>query len=201
MSQKSSNKYLITQSLISSWLWTYKIEDKYPEFLKTLERQKAPPTKAMLEGQRFENCVNAVLDGEDIYQDHEWYKPITSLYDTLKGSQQQVSLSRDITINGINFVIYGILDYLKAGIIYDTKYSKTYHVGKYLDSPQHPFYFYIVPEAYEFKYLICDGQYIYTEKYYPDQCESIETTIKQFMAFLDKQNLVDLYCDKWKSKY
>ena len=201
MSSRPSNRFLITQSLLSSWLYTYKKEDGYEEFLKTLRREPIRQNKAMLEGIRFENVLCAVLNGAEIAPTHEWYKPIMELYPTLYGAQQQVSLSRDVTINGVRFVLYGKLDFLKAGIIFDTKYSKTYRVGKYLDSPQHPMYFALVPEAREFQYKICDGRYIYTETYRPDELEPIERTISQFMAFLDRQNLVSTFCEHWRSKY
>ena len=177
------------------------LENGYEDFLKTLRREPIQQNKAMLEGIRFENVLNATLKGADIGIDHEWYKPIMELYPTLAGAQQQVRLSRDLTVNGITFVCYGVLDFLKAGTVFDTKYSKTYSVGKYLDSPQAPMYLALIPEAREFQYKICDGKYIYTETYRPDEVEPIERTIKHFMDFLDKQNLVKTYYEFWKSKY
>lgn len=195
------NKFLITQSLISSWEYSFAKEGGYEDFLKTLRRERTPPTNAMLNGQWFENVVNSVCNGIKIPESHEWYKPVTELTETLTGAQQQVKLSRNLTINGITFVCYGILDFLKAGIIYDTKYSKTYHVGKYLNSPQHPMYFYLVPEARQFSYLICDGKYVYTETYYPGETEPIERIIERFTDYLDKKNLVSTFCENWRSKY
>ncbi len=79
---------------------------------------------------------------------------------------------------------YGVLDYLKCGVIYDTKYSKTYKVNKYLDSPQHPMYFVLAPEAYEFQYKICDGEWIYTEIYRPGEVEPIERPYRISGRFL-----------------
>lgn len=201
MSPKQSKKFLITQSLLSSWLYTYKSEDGYEDFLKTLHRERTPPTKAMLDGNRFEHCLNSVLSGAEIEPTHEWYKPITELYPTLQSAQQQVALSKQVTVEGTEFVLYGVLDFLKAGVIYDTKFSKSYHVGKYLNSPQHPMYFALVPEAYEFTYLICDGKYIYTETYRPDVVEPIERTIKYFLEFLENLNLMGIYKENWRSKY
>ncbi len=201
MSPKPSKRFLITQTLLSSWQWVYKLDDGYQDFLDTLNKKPIHQTKAMLEGIRFENVLNAVLSGASIDPTHEWYAPVMKLKPVLEGAQQQVKVSRDIQVNGIDFVVYGVLDFLKAGIIYDSKFSKTYHVGKYRDSPQHPSYFFIVPEAYEFQYKICDGTYIYTETYRPDEVEPIERTIGHFMDFLDRQNLVDTYTTNWISKY
>jgi hypothetical protein len=201
MSQKQSSRFLLTQSLISAWQWGLKLENGYDDFLKTLRREPIQQTKAMLDGIRFENCLNAVLDGAEIEPTHEWYEPITQLANELQGAQQQAALSKDVTIGGTDFVLYGKLDYLRGGVIYDTKYSKTYRVGKYLDSSQHPMYFALVQEAREFQYKICDGNYIYTETYRRDEVEPIERTIKHFMDFLDKMNLVSVFYENWKSKY
>jgi len=201
MSPKQSEKFLITQSLLSSWLYIYKSEDGYEDFLKTLHREHTPPTKAMLDGNRFEHCLNSVLSGAEIEPTHEWYKPIMELYPILQSAQQQVALSKQVTVEGTEFVLYGVLDFLKAGVIYDTKFSKSYRVGKYLNSPQHPMYFALVPEAYEFTYLICDGEYIYKETYRPDEVEPIERTIKYFLEFLKNLNLIGIYKENWRSKY
>lgn len=177
------------------------LEGKHEEFLKTLRREPIQQTKAMLNGIRFENCLNAVLNGAEIDTTHEWYKPITELASELQGAQQQVRLSRDISVGDINFVLYGVLDYLRAGVIYDAKFSKTYKVGKYLTSPQTSMYFALVPEASKFSYKICDGEWVYTETYTPDQVEPIERTIKNFIDYLKRTSLLDVYLSNWQSKY
>lgn len=198
---KKRDKFLITQTLLSSWQYALKAEKGFEDFLKTLKKEPIQQTKAMLDGIHFENVLNATLKGAKLEPTHEWYKPIMELQPILKGSQQQVSASRDITVNGINFVCYGKLDFLKAGVIYDTKFSKTYRVGKYLDSPQHPMYFFLVPEASEFKYLVCDGKDVYTERYFSEDCEPIDKTIKHFVGFLQRTNLLEIFFDKWRSLY
>lgn len=195
------NRFLITQSLLSNWLWLYKTDDRYEDFIKSLNREPIQQTTAMLDGNRFENVLCATLNGATIDQTHEWYKPIMELYPILHGAQQQVAVSKNIVIDGTEYVLYGVLDFLKEGIIYDTKYSKTYSVGKYLDSPQHPMYLALVPEAREFQYKICDSKYIYTETYRHDEVEPIEQTIKHFIQFLKEQKLTNIYRKKWRSKY
>ena len=205
MSKRESKRFLITQSLLSAWRWSLILETGYEDFLKTLRKEPIQQNKAMRDGIHFENVLNAVLNGAEIEPTHEWYKPIMELYPTLYGSQQQASPSCEMVIDGVRFVLYGKLDFLKAGVIYDTKYSPRYpnkgNANNYIDSPQHPFYFALVPEAREFQYKICDGKYIYTETYRPDEVEPIENTIKHFMDFLDKMDLVSVFYENWKSKY
>jgi hypothetical protein len=182
-------------------LWGLKLEDGYEDFLKTLNREVKPQiSKEALDGIRFENVLNEVLDGALLPEDHEWYEPLKELARSkwIKNAQSQVKLSKDITINGINFRLFGVLDFLKAGVITDTKFSKRYHRGKYLKSPQHSMYFALVPEAYRFDYKISDGKYVYTESYFPEDTPSIETLIKEFVTYLKAYGLWDTYTQKWE---
>ena len=191
-------KLRITQTLLSNWIYTYCTDDGYEKFLKCLNRIKEPPTKAMLDGIRFEGLVNSALDDVAIPEDHEWYKCVMECKELLYGAQQQVEIYKDITVDGQPFLLHGVLDFLKAGQIYDTKFSKTYKLNKYLKSPQTPMYFKLVPEAYKFTYVICDGKWVYREGYYPHEVTPIEAYIRQFMAFLRRQNLLDIYAEKWQ---
>ena len=192
------SKLRITQSLLSAWEYGFKTDDGYEDFLRTLNREKKQPTKAMLDGIRFENCLNSVLLGEHLPPDHEWKFPITEMAAELDGAQQQVVLFKDTEVDGQPILLHGVLDYLKAGVIYDCKFSKTYHLNKYLQSPQHPMYLSIVPEARDFTYIISDGKYVYRERYPREIVQPIEPTIKYFMDFLKKHDLFKIYTEKWR---
>lgn len=199
----SEPKLRITQSLLSDFDWSFKKEDGWETFLAALNREKKPPTKQMLEGTRFESVLNSVLDGEQIPKDHEWYKPVRQLAKYLEGSQKQVVLFKETDVDGQTILLHGVLDFLKAGIIYDTKYSTTYgtskqnNIVKYLNSPQTPMYLSLVPEAREFQYLICDGSFVYMERYPRDIVEPIEPRIRQFIKFLKANGLYEIYKEKW----
>lgn len=194
----TSPKVRITQSLLSAWERSFKVEDGWEDFLSTLNREKKQPTKAMLDGIRFENCLNSVLKGETIPEDHEWYTVIMKMAEELQDAQQQVTLFQEIEVGGQTFLLHGVLDYLKAGRIYDCKFSKTYHLNKYLASPQHPMYLQLVPEARDFTYIISDGKYIYRERYPRDIVPPIEPNIKNFMDFCKKHGLWKTYIEKWR---
>ena len=49
--------------------------------------------------------------------------------------------------------------------------------------------------------FISDGNYIYREAYSPEDTVPIENTVRQFMRWMDKTSLVDLYCQNWRSRY
>lgn len=192
------NKFRLTQSLMSAYLWTFKKEDGYTEFVAALNREKKQPTVAMLEGIRFENVLNSVLLGEHLPEDHEWKFPITEMAEELWGAQQQVTLFREINVDGVDFLIHGVLDYLRESHIWDCKFSKRYELNKYLGSPQTAFYMYLVPEAFDMTYIISDGKYVYREKYPREIVDPIEPYIRNFMQFLDMHNLVNIYTEKWR---
>lgn len=191
-------KTRITQSLLSAWEWSFKKDEGYEEFLQALRREKKPPTQAMLDGIRFENCLNSVLNGEHLPEDHEWYYPITEMARELDGAQQQVNLYQDVEVGGQPVLLHGVLDYLREGHIWDCKFSKTYHLNKYLASPQTPMYLALVPEAKDFTYIICDGKYVYRERYPRDIVPDIRDTINQFYKYLQKHNLWEIYEEHWR---
>lgn len=193
-----TSKVRITQSLLSAWEWSFKTDDGWDDFIAALNREKKQPTQAMLDGIRFENCLNNVLKGEPIYQDNEWYNVLVEMSCELQGAQQQVSLFQDCEVDGQPFLLHGVLDYLREGHIWDCKFSKTYHLNKYLTSPQHPLYLSLVPEARDFTYIISDGKYVYREKYPRDIVPPIEPTINNFMQYLKKHGLWEVYCEKWR---
>src|SRR5690606_39739786 len=54
-----------------------------------------------------------------------------------KGSLLQYSTSKVVTVAGRELLLYGRLDALRAGTIYDIKFSRSYERGKYYSSTQH----------------------------------------------------------------
>ena len=196
----TSPKLRITKSLLDSWLWAFKRADGWDDFLSTLHREKKPPTQAMLDGTRFENVLNNVLKGEAIPADHEWASVITEMSKDLQGSQQQVVLFSDCEVNGQPFLLHGVLDYLREGHIWDCKFTKNYHLNKYFWewTSQTSMYLALVPEARDFTYLISDGKYVYRERYPRDIVPPIEPTINNFMQYLKKHGLWEVYCETWR---
>ena len=192
-------KFLLTQTLLGSWQYYLSSGDS-KDFIKTLKREPIQQTQAMRNGNQFEGMIQAACEGHIPEETHEWYKPVMEIAQIVQGSVYQAKLYRDIEVDGISFLAYGVLDFLKCGVIYDTKFSTRYSLNKYFDSPQHPMYFYLCPEARRFTYLISDGKYVYKETYYPEDTVKLERIIKPFMDFLDKQNLVELYTKHWMSK-
>lgn len=198
-----NDRYLITQSLLSAWLWQYKAFDPEAaqrDFMKTLRREPTKPNAAMLSGIQFENMVTAFLQGCPPEDGHKWETGIRLVAEEIQGAQLQVPAYRDTLVDGVPFLLYGRMDALLAGTIFDIKFSTTYEVGKYLDSPQHPMYFACCPEARRFTYLISNGRELCRETYTPTETAPVETTIRQFMGYLEDMRLVDLYTQKWKAR-
>ena len=191
-------KFRITKSLLDAWYWSFKLEDGYDTFMKVLNREPIQPTTKMLKGTQFENCVNGVLDGNPIPEDHEWFRGVSTMAEYLDGSQQQVNLGREITVDGVTFLVHGILDYLRAGVIYDCKFTSNYHLNKYLHSAQHILYLYLVPEARRFEYCVSNGTDVFWEKYPRYIVPEPDEIIRDFMRYLGKQNLVDIYTKNWE---
>ena len=200
------DRYLITQSLLSSWQYMFDCyescsESAREDFISTLKREKGETTQAMLDGIAFENAVYAKASGAEV-PSCAWDAGIEQVAKELTGAQFQVKVQREITVCGMTFLCYGILDALKAGVISDVKYkTKSFGsldlAGDYLDSPQHPMYFYLVPEAYKFQYLVSDGTDLYKETYTPDETRSIADIIASFVESIKSMGLLDTYKEHW----
>lgn len=195
----------MTHSLLSSWMYVMQEnpyedmtteKDSYAEFLAALKREPIPTTEAMQKGIDFENLVTDITLGRGD-QTHSWYEAASAVARTIKGGLLQYKVSREIVVKGITLLLYGRLDALKAGTIYDIKFSGSYDVGKYIDSTQHPTYLELVPEAKQFSYLVSNGSYVWTETYRRDETPSIIPTIEDFLDWLQLQGLMNLYKEKW----
>lgn len=201
-------RFLITHSLLSSWLYAMKdnpFEDStternpFDEFMKTLRREPTETTDAMQKGINFENLVTAITEGNGD-RTNNWYEAAERIARIVQGGQLQYKAFKEIKVNGMTFLLYGRLDALKAGVIYDIKFSGNYDAGKYFTSTQHPTYLELVPEAKEFTYLISNGSGVWAETYRREETLSIIPIISDFIEWLSVFGLMDIYREKWKSK-
>lgn len=193
MSQK---KYLITPSLLNSWKYAISQDNDYgnlEDFKKVLSREPIEETEAIKTGYQYEDFM-------------------IKNYEPTKNGCYQVKLSKNITTETGDYVLYGRLDCLKAGTIYDYKYTDSYDVGKFYGSYQTLIYFELCPEANDFEYLVCnnykegkslDELNLYHENYTRNSLKEINIAreIDNFISWLDTNKLLDLYHEKWESKY
>lgn len=193
----------MTQSLLSSWIYYLDSEEQYAEqayqsFLSTLKREKKKKTKAMQDGILFESLVNQEVDGKHTeIANKKWKNAVEVISNICRGGMKQVPVSKEVIIDNTNFILYGICDYVKAGIIYDIKKVTRYSYGKYFKSPQHPMYFRLIPESRRFEYLIFDGDFVYKESYKRYDCEPIENIISRFISFIKQNGLWSIYQENW----
>ena len=203
-------RYLITQSLLSAWGYMFDCfegceDDAREEFIKTLRREEKPTTPEMQNGIDFEDAVYAEAAGRPRKAYPAWEKGISKVAAIVRGAPVQVRAKRPITVDGMDFLIYGVLDALKAGTIYDVKFkNKSFNsldlAGDFMNSPQHPAYFYLVPEATEFRYLVSDGSDIYIEPYTREGTPFIGDIIHDFIESIRSMGLMELYKEKWLAK-
>lgn len=197
-------RHLITPSLLNSWayIWlsklavkeaesdTISLEDKqdlaskkaYEEFLNTLNRVKTPPNEYMLRGIEFEE---------------ECYKGNTCISPIIQGGAFQIVGKKEVEIDQTPFLMYGRLDVLKQGVIYDIKRVSQYRTQKYYYSHQHGFYMDLFPEATQFTYLAYDGSKLHQETYYRGQYKPTETAISEFKQWLKENDLWETYESLW----
>lgn len=221
-------RYLMTHSLLSSWLYVLKEnpyedatteKDPMAEFMQTLRREPTPTTEAMQKGIDFEDLTTAILTGQQTVKwherdfktkevrevlvpvkEHKWLEPANAVAEIIRGGQLQYRARKLIRVGTMDLVLYGRLDALKAGTVYDIKFSGKYERGKYTDSTQHPVYLKLIPEAEAFTYLVSNGTELWTETYRREETRDIEPIIYDFLDWLYCMGLMDLYREKWLAK-
>lgn len=202
-------KTLITQSLLSAFGYMFDAPEEYAQeaqndFLRALNREPIEQSPAMLNGIKFENDVYRLAEGFAPSAER-WATGANKVADIIRGAQIQVRMNRDLRVNGNDYLVYGIADAIHAGTIYDVKFlnrsmGSVDLYGKYLESPQHPAYFYLCPEAERFQYIVSDGSDIYIEEYEPNTTVGIWIFIEQFANYIESAGLMDLYRQKWSAK-
>ncbi len=191
-------KYYITPTLLNSWQYNIK-NGTLEDFIKVLNKEQFEATENILKGFAYE-------------------KYMQENYSETLGGAYQVKVSKEYG----DYLLYGIIDCLKGGIIYDYKYTANYEVGKFFNNHQTLMYLEMVPEARKMVYLITnkfekieyadnnfkdiksvayDIRDIFREEYTKDLFpETIESVLYKFIAWLKAYNLYDLYTEKWKCK-
>ena len=202
--------YLLTHSLLSSWLYALKgnpyedattERDPMEEFMLALRREPTPTTEAMQKGIDFENLVTAIVEGGEYDPASEkWGEAASKVAQRVRGGVLQYKAKRLLVVDGFEILLYGRLDCLKAGEVFDIKFSTSYDRGKYIDSTQHPTYLELVPEAHTFTYLVSNGTEVWTEPYRREDTPSIIPVISDFLKWLSATGLLELYKEHWASK-
>lgn len=207
---KKKQRYRITATLLNAWqyIWDCKkyvkesendeicYEDKLAiaqekaknDFINILNRIPIPDNEAMKKGREYESLVYA--DGD------EEFSPI------IENGAFQVTLTKNIEIDNIPIVLYGVLDVLKKGRIYDIKRVGIYKFPKYKSSHQHAMYLELCPNAIDFTYLVCDdkGNHWY-ENYIRENSENIIDIVREFISYLKANDLLEIFKSKWQQKY
>lgn len=203
-------RLLITQSLLSAWSYAHTCyescaENAYTDFLNTLNRIPGERTSERRNGSEFENEVYKEALGINRTPHGDWEKGIKAVATVIKGAPTQVRVQAELSAGKNTILVYGILDALKAGTIYDVKFcNKSFSsedlAGKYLDSVQHPAYLYMVPEAKDFTYLVSDGEDLYTETYTRKNSRPFPEIVEEFLQSIDAMGLMPVYLEKWQAK-
>lgn len=206
------SRFLMTHSLLSSWLYSMKDNtyedseaerDSLQEFMTVLRRKPTPTTEAQQKGIDFENLVTGLVSGvEGIEPDMcPWYNAASKVSDIVRGGVLQYKAKKEIQVSGIDFLLYGRLDALKAGVIYDIKFSTHYEKGKFFNSTQHLTYLELIPSASQFTYLVSNGANVWEETYRGEETQSIKGYIEDFVSWMTVNGLMETYKDFWESKY
>lgn len=186
--------FKITASLLNSWNYIFECDEDNSDsaldsFIDTLKRVKKPPNIYMQRGIDFE---------KDCYAGR-----VPFISDIIAGGEFQYYGELDLEVDDLDIRILGYLDVLKAGTIYDIKRVTKYELQKYFNSYQHHIYFALVPEAFNFEYLVASGYNdnyidIFTEEYKREDAKDVKDIIHTFFEWLKENELFETYKNNWE---
>ena len=109
-------RYLITHSLLSSWLWAIKEnpyedatteDDSWDRFLLILNRESTPVTPAMQDGIDFEQLVTDIMfELADL--SHKWFRAAQQVYQIVRGQSVAVQHQQVVTVAGKSYAVWAI---------------------------------------------------------------------------------------------
>ncbi len=195
----------VTPTLLNSWIWCFSAPESFEvsawaEFEQQLRKIPIQDNSNLRRGREFEQTIYDYLDGKWNDSKHEDYDAVVEIADIIRGGQRQVAVSKEITVLGIEILLYGKLDALKR-IPYDIKRVGNYEYGKYKDTVQHILYPYCI-DSDQLTYLIYDGETVHKETYFVKEFRPIESIVKDFITFLkSRKGYFELFETYWKRKY
>lgn len=212
---------LITPSILDSYDWyitcpaSFKTA-AFQQITDSLTRKPWDPTPAILRGMAFEKKVCQELDDIsriDFMTKFEGHSPNVGIFwDKCRGGRQQAKVSKTVTVDGVEYYLYGKRDIAFADKTIDIKTTGDFKGPRsYLSKNQHALY--IACTGIEvFEYLIAeydDVKGVCAEVYSVDASMKTEealnkvlTKIQEFIAFLTTDDeLLKAYnttfCKSW----
>ena len=125
-------RYLMTHSLLASWLYTMKENpyedmtterDPMGEFMQTLRREPTPTTEAMQNGIKFEDMVTDIINGRADPND-PWYAAAEKVARRCAGGVLQYKAKKIVEVGGMSLLLYGRLDCLKGRDVWPETYFR-----------------------------------------------------------------------------
>lgn len=204
-----ANRYLITPSLFSAWLWHQTADEDHADdarrdLITYLKREPITPSEHMLKGRKLEDDIRAAAEGEPMLplDDPSYEATVREIAEIIKGGLWQEKTYTDIKLgNHGDFLLYGKIDVVRRDWIFDIKYTTNYEVGKYWKGIQHIAY----PAGLRcphFAYLASNGKVWWREDYHYSQ-DHYDIMRSRLIEMLDDikrdKELGPLYDQHWKA--
>lgn len=178
-------RYLITPTLINSWL--YYMNSEEPDdasILATIRKVKFEATPAMEAGNKFEADVFAWVDGYRVELMDDYWACVEEVAAEVPGGVRQLKVSKEIEVDGQAYLLYGKVDHLAGPVASDVKFTGSYEFPKFKDTAQHPIYLECLDTVPVFRYLISDGRRVYEERYLRQECPPAAQLVRDMVGHL-----------------
>lgn len=203
------SRLLVTPTLYNDWRFYHLMDFKVKQdFLNTLLKVPMVRSQPMQDGIDFEDDVRAVADGHvdpTRFEQSSRTDCVIEIANIVRGGLWQERVKREVSLCGLDLLLYGKADVFKRDFIFDIKWTANgsgYEPGKYKESIQHPLYM-ICGQMPRFAYLITDGKSVWREDYHVD--DSTEHKLLANVAAMVDSIMSDVdfkkaYLENWGAK-
>ena len=212
---------LITPSILDSYDWYVNCPahfktSAFQQISDALNRKPWDPTPAILRGMAFEKMVCANLDDiskEDFMLKFEGHcKDMEKFWARCRNGRQQAKVSKTITVDGVEYYLYGKRDIAFSDVTIDIKTTGDYKGPQYYTSKNQHVLYIACSEIEQFMYMIAEYDDV------KEKCVAvyevnadlktevalarIESKIREFISFLKTDDeLMEAYnktfCRSW----
>jgi|SRR5690606_4909969 len=185
---KNKHDFYVYPTLLDGYNYAKK-SGNYQDVFDRINKVKKEMPEFVLKGSSFEHCVNAKIDGINLYS-HDGFTFDNKLVDKIAYKLQNCTskqkwIEKIVPFSGGNLRVGGFVDYLFDDKIVDLKTTQNYRLSKYKDNNQTGAYGLILPEKKEFIYLATDFTNYYIEPYKntKDKHDEFISNVEEFYLF------------------
>jgi hypothetical protein len=184
--------YSVYPTLLDAYAFHKKFptEEKTAEFFDKLNRKPTQITPQIQKGIDFNNLVDSYINGKGVVPPTNKLEVIASDIARIISLDGPVEIQKyiegTILVDGATVKLYGFVDYLTPGRIWELKTTAKYRPFFLSDRWQRFFYMYCLPRVPKFTFITTDFNKHYLCEFNSSDQDKLVEGLRDFIGFIEK---------------